>query len=147
MPTELLFTIFNTAVLVPWLLLWVAPKWKGTQWMARTQFPVLILAVGYLTFLLWDLLFLPTDSSINFMSLESIKAAFNRSEVMLIGWMHYLAFDLAVGIWEFRDAQRRKMPHWVLVPCSFLTLMYGPVGFLLYYLVRLRYLLPNDDVF
>jgi len=27
--------------------------------------------------------------------------------VLLAGWTHYLAFDLFIGGWEVRDAQRR----------------------------------------
>ena len=142
MPATTLFTMYNTAILLPWLLLLFLPNWKGTQWMARTQWPVAFLSASYLVFLLWDL-FTATNASIDFMSLESIKAAFGRDEVMLIGWVHYLAFDLAVGFWEYRDAQRRAIPHWVLVPCLIFTLMYGPVGFLLYFLVKTRY--PKQD--
>lgn len=138
MPTETLFTIFNTGVILPWLLLWVAPKWKGTQWMAKTQLPVLILAVAYLVFIIWAFT-LPEETGIDFTNFDSIRAAFARPEVMLVGWVHYLAFDLAVGLWEFRDAQKRAMPHWLLVPCLIFTLMYGPVGYLLYMLARGRF--------
>lgn len=138
MPAETLFTIYNTAILLPWLLLWVAPKWKGTQWMVQTQLPILILAASYLVFLVWTF-FLPSDLSMDFTNFDSIRAAFARPEVMLVGWVHYLAFDLAVGFWVFQDAQKRTMPHWLLVPCLIFTLMYGPVGFLLYSLVRTRF--------
>jgi hypothetical protein len=49
-----------------------------------------------------------------------------------VGWVHYLVFDLFVGAWEARDAQRHGVPHAVLVPCLALTLMLGPAGLLLY---------------
>ena len=75
----------------------------------------------------------------DFTDFESIRAAFSRPDVMLVGWVHYLAFDLAVGLWEFRDAQKRNMPHWLLVPCSILTLMFGPVGYALYMAGRNRF--------
>jgi hypothetical protein len=52
------------------------------------------------------------------------------------GWIHYLIFDLFVGAWEARDARRRGVPHLLLVPCLLATLMIGPVGLLLYVLVR-----------
>lgn len=138
MAAETLFTIYNTATLLPWLLLWVAPKWKGTQWMAKTQLPVIILAASYLIFIVWSFT-LPDAPGVDFSDFESIRTAFARPEVLLVGWIHYLAFDLAVGMWEFRDAQKRAMPHWALLPCLFLTLMFGPVGYLLYMLVRNRF--------
>lgn len=143
MNTETLFTIFNTGVLLPWLLLLVAPKWGFTQKMLETKWPILILAVAYLSLLLIDL-FTATNSSIDFMSLTSIKAAFGRDEVMLIGWIHYLAFDLFVGMWELKDGQQRGVAHYWLVPCLILTLMYGPVGFLLYTIVKQFY--PHQEI-
>ena len=142
MPTTTLFTIFNTGVLLPWLLLLVAPRWKATQQMVHTQWPVLILAAAYLTLLAMAMLG-PGGFSLDFSNFDSIKAAFAKEEVMLIGWIHFLAFDLAVGMWELRDAQRRAMPHLWLVPCLVFTLMFGPVGFLLYMGIRTRYPLAH----
>ena len=53
-----------------------------------------------------------------------------------MGWIHYLVFDLFVGAWIGRDAIRRAIPHWMVVPCLVVTLFIGPVGLLLYFLVR-----------
>jgi hypothetical protein len=50
--------------------------------------------------------------------------------------VHYLAFDLFIGGWELRDAQRRGVPHLLLLPCLGLTLMFGPLGLLVYFGVR-----------
>jgi hypothetical protein len=52
------------------------------------------------------------------------------------GWVHYLIFDLFVGAWESRDAVRREVPHWLAVPCLLGTLMFGPIGLLLYITAR-----------
>jgi hypothetical protein len=54
----------------------------------------------------------------------------------MAGWIHYLLFDLFVGAWEVRDAVRRDVPHWLVVPCLILTLILGPIGLLLYVVVR-----------
>lgn len=139
MNTELLFNVFNTAILLPWILLIFLPKWQGTQKMIAWKLPVLIIGVVYLGLLLFDSLGTPEASPIDMLSLSSIKAAFARDEVMLIGWIHYLAFDLFVGMWESVDAQKQGVPHYLLVPCLILTLMYGPVGFVLYWVFRQRY--------
>ena len=39
---------------------------------------------------------------------------------------HTWPSDLLLGTWEARDARERGVPHWLLVPCLFLTLMFGP---------------------
>jgi hypothetical protein len=56
--------------------------------------------------------------------------------VLLAGWIHYLAFDLFVGSWEVRDAQRVGIHHLFVVPCLVLTVLFGPIGLLLYLLLR-----------
>ena len=56
--------------------------------------------------------------------------------LLLAGWVHYLVFDLFLGAWEVRDAQRLRIPHLLVVPCLVLTFLFGPVGLLLYGIVR-----------
>jgi cytochrome bd-type quinol oxidase subunit 2 len=53
-----------------------------------------------------------------------------------IGWIHYLAFDLFVGTWIARNADQHNIARWLQVPILFLTLMAGPIGLLLYLLLR-----------
>jgi hypothetical protein len=55
---------------------------------------------------------------------------------LLAGWTHYLAFDLFIGGWEVRDAQRRGIPHLLIVPALVLTFLLGPAGLLFYLAIR-----------
>ncbi|HEU6452531.1 MAG TPA: ABA4-like family protein, partial [Gemmatimonadaceae bacterium] len=61
---------------------------------------------------------------------------FENPWALLAGWVHYLAFDLFVGGWEVRDAQRRGIPHLLVVPALVLTFLFGPGGLLLYLAIR-----------
>jgi hypothetical protein len=106
--------------------------------MLKSLLPVLIIAASYFFLVLWDALY-TNGGTIDFTSFDAIKQAFARDEVMLIGWMHYLAFDLFVGIWELRDAQRISLPHLLLVPCLLLTLLFGPIGLVLYWVISQWY--------
>jgi hypothetical protein len=54
----------------------------------------------------------------------------------MLGWTHYLAFDLFIGSWEIEDAGKRGIPHWLMVPILLLTFMLGPIGLLTYFIVR-----------
>jgi len=58
------------------------------------------------------------------------------------GWIHYLAFDLMVGLFIVTDAARLGIAHWWLLPALFLTLMFGPAGLLLYFATR-YFLVPG----
>jgi hypothetical protein len=47
-----------------------------------------------------------------------------------------LCFDLFIGSWEVRDAQRLGIHHLLVIPCLVFTFMLGPVGLLAYLLLR-----------
>ncbi|HNN82366.1 MAG TPA: ABA4-like family protein, partial [Leptospiraceae bacterium] len=72
-----------------------------------------------------------------FSTLDGVASLFKNKNALLAGWVHYLVFDLFVGTWEWRDSIQNNISHFILVPCLFLTLMFGPAGFLIYYLIRL----------
>jgi hypothetical protein len=124
-----LFQTANTTALVCWLVLVFQPK--------RTA-PVLRFAVPTAMALLyiWALSTAPSDPNGGFGSLVQVKVLFTQDRAVLAGWVHYLAFDLFIGCWEVMDAQQRGIKHLLVVPCLFLTFMFGPAGLLLYFIVR-----------
>jgi hypothetical protein len=61
---------------------------------------------------------------------------FTVEMALVAAWSHYIVFDLFVGAWEARDAQRVGMNHLLLVPCLVLTLLVGPIGLLAYIMIR-----------
>merc|ERR1711976_7489 len=74
-----------------------------------------------------------------FQSLDGLVQMFSRTDVMLVGWMHYVAFDLMVGVWICQDAFERGYPHLLLLPVLVFTALAGPGGLLLYALTRLPF--------
>lgn len=132
MTPETVFSIVNTTALLTWILLAIVPRWKWTQIIVNDVI-ILLLSAAYL---LVVVLFFGTAEG-GFDSLANVMKLFSYKEVVLAGWVHYLAFDLFVGSWEVRDAQARGVSHWFVLPCLFLTFMLGPIGFLLYNGVRL----------
>lgn len=72
-----------------------------------------------------------------FRTLAQVSRLFASPEVLLAGWVHYLAFDLFTGAWEARDAVRLGLSRWLVAPCLALTFLFGPVGLMLYLLLRL----------
>jgi hypothetical protein len=132
MTPDLLFDIASRAVLPGWLLLAFLPHWR---WSARLISGVLIPALLgglYLVLLVRSY----GTSGGGFGSLAEVRTLFQDPWLLLVGWVHYLAFDLFIGAWEVRDAQRIGLHHLLVVPCLGLTLMFGPVGLLLYLVLR-----------
>lgn len=140
MNTELIFSICNNGILIPWLLLIFLPTWKWTERLVlRWQIFPLLVAMVYLLLTLIDI-YSGKGGNVDFTSFDSIKTMFRREDVVLVGWLHYLVFDLLVGTWELKEAQRLKIPHWWVVPCLLFTLLLGPIGFLLFWGLRARYI-------
>ena len=69
-------------------------------------------------------------------SISGLRALFMSDAGIVIGWTHYLAFDLFVGTWIARDADGRGVGRIVQVPFLFVTLMAGPIGLLAWLIVR-----------
>ena len=71
-------------------------------------------------------------------SVPGIRALFMSDGGIVLGWTHYLAFDLFVGQWIARDADNKGFHRLVQLPFLFITLMAGPIGLLLWLVVRER---------
>jgi Na+/alanine symporter len=131
MKADLIFRIANNIALAGWLILIVFPRWR---WAARLICPVLIPAL--LSALYAALVVTEFGHSGGFSSLSSVAQLFQNPYMLLAGWVHYLAFDLFVGSWEVRDSQRIGVAHYLVVPCLVLTFLFGPAGWLLYFVIR-----------
>lgn len=71
-------------------------------------------------------------------SFAGIRDLFRSEGGVTIGWTHYLAFDLFTGLWIARDADAKDFSRLVQAPFLLLTFMAGPLGLLLWLVVRER---------
>jgi hypothetical protein len=69
-------------------------------------------------------------------SVAGLKPLFASDGGIVLGWTHYLAFDLFVGLWIARDADARGFSRIVQLPFLFLTLMAAPIGLLAWLATR-----------
>lgn len=131
---ETIFSYTGMLAMLGWLGLTLLPRSQFVvRVLARLIIPTLI-AVVYVYLMATHLGQAPAEGG--FDSLAGVKALFTVDGALLAGWIHYLAFDLFVGSWEVEDAQEKGVPHLVVVPCLFATLMAGPAGLALYLLLR-----------
>ena len=131
MTAEQLFSILNLMTMAAWLPLVFLPRVRWTSTVVPVVMP-LLLAVVYVVLVAATL----PRSEGGFSSLAGVRALFDNPWALLAGWTHYLAFDLFIGGWEVRDAQRRGIPHLLIVPALVLTFLLGPAGLLLYLAIR-----------
>jgi hypothetical protein len=127
----------NALALVGWVALIAAtlrPAWRPAVWrVTGLWFPLLLAAAyGLLLALYWS-----DAPEGGFGSLAEVQALFAVPGLLVAGWLHYLAFDLFVGTWIARDAAGRGLPRGAVVPCLLVTFLLGPLGLLLYAVLRL----------
>jgi hypothetical protein len=132
------FEYANMAVLPFWFLLAVAPRWSGTNVLVHSVAIPILLGLTYLWFFANGAFFGPNvPKEAAFGTLEGVMAFFTVKEAVVAGWVHYLVFDLFVGAWIVRDSGRLGINHLLVIPCLALTLLLGPIGLLLYVLLRM----------
>ena len=132
-----IFQIVNTTALLLWLVLILAPRWRGRIGQLR------IAGAGGLS--LFYVVLITTALTIgfgdtggpapDFTTIAGIRAIFATDGGVVTGWTHYLALDLFTGLWIAQDADRRGMGRVVQAPILALTFLAGPAGLFLYLLV------------
>lgn len=149
MQWEMIFNIANLWPLPFWLLLAFGPR---TERMAAIVMfgGVALLALAY------SLLFVPIITGLidpvgpdggtaDLTSLSGVMSFFDSKGGATVGWIHYLTLDLLTGLWVARNADRYGYARWLQVPILFFTLMAGPLGLMLYLLLRLSRKNPPDN--
>ena len=123
-----LFSLAGFAAMTGWLALALAPlRPRLAQMVAGWIIPALIgVAYAGLIARYWG------ESTGGVGSLGEVSALFDHRGLLLAGWLHYLAFDLFVGAWEVREAERVGIPHLLVLPALVLTFLFGPIGLLVF---------------
>lgn len=126
-----IFKIANTYALLCWILLLFFPAWPYTQ-------TVLIYSSGVVLGLLYVYLLVTNFGKTkgNFTTLNGVTRLFQDPVNVLLGWVHYLAFDLMTGLFISNHALQTGFSRILLVPCLLLTFLFGPAGLLLYLILQ-----------
>lgn len=135
MNPDLIFQYSTWLALAGWIIIIIAPFTSlTTKFVKWGLIPILLSIIyAYLVIRYFG------SAEGGFDSLDELAVLFENKHALLAGWIHYLAFDLWIGCWEVEDAEKRKFSRWFVLPCLFLTLMYGPIGLLTYILLRLLF--------
>src|SRR5687768_10007609 len=125
--------ISSTTAMIGWLILLIlSPFWSGfDKFLVGVVINVFAIVYAGMFFQI----FAPADFQ-KFGSLNGVMELFTDKTAVTAGWVHYLAFDLFTGIWIKKNANKYGIHHLILVPCLLLTFMLGPIGLLLYLLIR-----------
>lgn len=132
MTYDLLFSFVNASVLPAWALLIFAPRWSGTAKLVHSMLWPMMLGGLYIAAFAAVIFLGHGAQGGGFTSIEGVRALFSSDAGIVIGWAHFLVFDLFVGAWCARDAARRGFKQALLIPCLLFCFMAGPVGLVMY---------------
>ena len=128
--------------LIPfWLMLIIIPNSKFTQFFINSVILPLILSVTYVyiiyqTILLDEPVF---DVFKLYLGLDNLYTLFATESFLLVFWLHFLALNLFLGSWISREAVKYNMSRSiVLLPLIFVYFT-GPLGLVLYWVIRVFY--------
>ena len=132
------FSMVNLLALIAWTALILLPRW-----------PALLSAVLYLGIGLLCLIYAtgligvvsglipnPQGGGADFTTIAGVRSIFASDAGVTIGWTHYLAFDLFVGLWIARDGDAKGISRLVQAPVLLATFMAGPLGLLVWLILR-----------
>jgi Domain of unknown function (DUF4281) len=133
MDFDIIFLGLQIFAVFGWIALALAPL-KRDYCITFARALAVVLTVAYLAQLFFTV---EKVEGGGFTSLDGLTVMASSAKNILLGWTHYLAFDLLIGSWVAEDGHKRDIPHWLLLPCLASTWLFGPAGFLLYVAVRI----------
>jgi len=130
---DLIFSLANLTAMIGWAILILLPRrFAVIRFLPKYAIPAL-LAFGYSGLMLTQ--FFRVEGG-GFGSLLEVRALFENDALLLAGWLHYLAFDLFVGVWIAERSDALRIPRLVQTVFLLATFMFGPVGLLLFLATR-----------
>lgn len=136
---DMLFSLTNLIAVLAWAVLILLPRGPIARAMVL-YFGVGLLCLSYAT-MLGLLLSGAVDAGgpvagLPEYTIAGLQTMFFSDAGLVIGWTHYLAFDLFVGNWIAGDADKKGFGRIAQAPFLLLTFLMGPLGFLIWLLVR-----------
>lgn len=134
----LVFNAVNLLAMIGWAALILLPRWPALL-SAVLYLGVGLLCLVYASGLIGVLSGLITTTGgggADFTTIAGVRSIFASDAGVTIGWTHYLAFDLFVGIWIARDADAKRVSRFIQAPILLATFVAGPLGLSVWLLAR-----------
>lgn len=133
------FNLFQLASLaiIGWIPLIFFPTWRSTRRLAESAFFPTYIAVLYAFGVGALLMQFGPGFIADFGSADGVARLLARQEIAWVAWLHILAFDQVIALAIYRENMRCcYVPMPVQSALLFLTLMFGPLGYLAFLVVR-----------
>jgi hypothetical protein len=133
MTSDLLFTLATGIAGIGWAVIILAsPFWKRYDGLV-IGVVVVLLAVAYTVLNFSNF---HTDLFKKFSTLPGVMDLFRQEPIVTAAWCHILAFDLIGAVWMKKNSLKHNISHGLLIIPLVITFVLGPLGFLIYILIR-----------
>ncbi|WP_299324580.1 ABA4-like family protein [Parasphingopyxis sp.] len=139
-----IFSIANLFALLAWVALIFGPR-REIVFTVLREGVVGLLSLFYAALLIYLMVFAPAPGGAgpDFSTIEGVRTIFATDAGLTLGWVHYLAFDLFVGLWVARNADAISLSRIVQAPILLATFLFGPMGLCIYLIVRRIHGMPK----
>ena len=139
--SENIYLWANLGVLPFWSMLILMPNSRFTQIFVNSIIAPLILCTAYVyiiyqSFLLDEPIL---DFFLLYVSLDNLYTVFATESFLLIFWLHFLSLNLFLGSWVSRDSVKYNISRGLIFVPLIMIYFTGPIGLVLYWLIRTFY--------
>ena len=138
---EILYMWINLGVLPFWFILIVFPQSHLSRIFVASIFPFFILS-GIYIFILYKSYLIGYDFNGNFtlyLGLSELSRLFEDHLYIMIFWTHFIAINLFIGGWIVKDSQKFSINKVLMAVPLIVTYLIGPIGLILYWIIRIFY--------
>jgi|TARA_B110000438_G_C15671320_1_gene588299 hypothetical protein len=131
----------NFGILPFWLMLILIPNSRFTHFFINSIVLPLILSAAY-TYIIYQSIMME-EQFINifslYLSLENLYALFFTESFLLVFWLHFLSLSIFLGSWISNDGLKYNIPRGIIFIPLILVYFTGPLGLVLYWVIRVFY--------
>ena len=131
----------NFGILPFWLMLIIIPNSKFTQFFVNSIILPLILSATYI-YIIYQAILMDEpifDVFKLYVSLDNLYILFATESFLLVFWLHFLTLNLFLGSWISRDGVKYNMSRGLVSVPLILVYFTGPLGLVLYWIIRVFY--------
>ena len=136
---DMIYLWLNIGIIPFWFILIFFPNSKICGAFVSSIFPIFLLTSIYL-YLVYYFFISGYSFDQNFslyLGLDSLKELFAERAFLIVFWTHFLAINLFCGSWIVSDSRKFSMSKILVFIPLIITYFTGPLGIIIYWIIRI----------
>ena len=138
---DIMYLWVNIGVLPFWLMIIFFPQSQICRYLATSIFPLLLLSIAY-GFVIYQSYLNSYDFLSNFnlyLGIDFVSDLFSDKSYLLMFWIHFVSVNLFLGGWILKNSQKFNINKVILAFPLIITYLIGPIGIVLYWVIKIFY--------